>query len=107
MIAVALCAVLLALAVGMVRHFEERVRVERRLAEQARDQALRARELAQVRSALLFGDPQREACVVPAAMRAVGLVDEERGVLRQSRADGVGQAVSFSAGVCPRNIPLN
>jgi len=21
--------------------------------------------------------------------------------------DGVGQAVSFSAGVCPRNIPLN
>jgi hypothetical protein len=51
MIAVALCAVLLALAVWTVRHFEARVRVERLLAEQARDQALQARYLAQVSSA--------------------------------------------------------
>ena len=51
MIAVALCAVLLALAVLTVRHFEARVRMERMLAEQARVQALQARELAQVRSA--------------------------------------------------------
>ena len=51
MIAVALCAVLLALAVGTVRHFEAQVRVERLLAEQARNQALQARELAQARSA--------------------------------------------------------
>ena len=41
MIAVALCAVLLALAVWTVRHFEARVRLERLLAEQARDQAQR------------------------------------------------------------------
>ena len=51
MIAVALCAVLLALAVWTVRHFEARVRLERDLAEQARVQALQARELAQIRSA--------------------------------------------------------
>ena len=51
MIAVALCAVLLALAVMTVRHFEARVRMERLLAEQARDQAQQARDLAQVRSA--------------------------------------------------------
>ena len=51
MIAVALCAVLLALAVWTVRHFEARVRLERMMAEQARDQALQARDLAQVRSA--------------------------------------------------------
>ena len=51
MIAVALCAVLLVLAVMTVRHFEARVRVERLLAEQARNQADRARDLAQVRSA--------------------------------------------------------
>jgi hypothetical protein len=47
MIAVALCAVLLALATLTVRHFEARVRVERLLAEQARAQALLARDLAQ------------------------------------------------------------
>jgi hypothetical protein len=47
MIAVALCAVLLALAIWTVRHFEARVRVERLLAEQARAQALLARDLAQ------------------------------------------------------------
>jgi len=51
MIAVALCAVLLALAVWTVRHFEAQVMVERLLAEQARNQALQARYLAQVRSA--------------------------------------------------------
>ena len=51
MIAVALCAVLLALAVWTVRHFEAQVMVERLLAEQARDQAQQARYLAQVRSA--------------------------------------------------------
>ena len=51
MIAVALCAVLLALAVMTVRHFEARVRLERLLAEQARNQAQQARDLAQVRSA--------------------------------------------------------
>jgi hypothetical protein len=51
MIAVALCAVLLAPAVMTVRHFEARVRVERLLAEQARNQAQQARYLAQVRSA--------------------------------------------------------
>ena len=43
MIAVALCAVLLALAVWTVRQFEARVRLERDLAEQARAQALQAR----------------------------------------------------------------
>ena len=51
MIAVALCAVLLALVLLTVRHFEARVRMERLVAEQARDQALKARELALVRSA--------------------------------------------------------
>jgi len=51
MIVVALCAVLLALALWTVRHFEAQVMVERLLAEQARDQALQARYLAQVRSA--------------------------------------------------------
>jgi hypothetical protein len=51
MIAVALCAVLLALAILTVRHFEAQVRQERLLAEQARAQALLARDLAQVRSA--------------------------------------------------------
>ena len=51
MIAVALCALLLALAVWTVRHVEARVRLERLLAEQARTQAERARYLAQVRSA--------------------------------------------------------
>ena len=51
MIAVALCALLLVLAVMTVRHFEARVRVERLLAEQARNQAQQARYLAQVRSA--------------------------------------------------------
>ena len=43
MIVVALCAVLLALAVWTVRHFEAQVRLERLLAEQARVQALQAR----------------------------------------------------------------
>ena len=47
MIAVALCAVLLALAAWTVRHFEAQVRLERMLAEQARNQALLARDLAQ------------------------------------------------------------
>lgn len=51
MIAVALCAVLFALAVWTVRHFRAQVMVERLLAEQARDQALQARYLAEVRSA--------------------------------------------------------
>jgi hypothetical protein len=51
MIAVALCALLLALAVLTVRQVEERVRLERLMAEQARDQAQRATYLAQVRSA--------------------------------------------------------
>jgi hypothetical protein len=51
MIAVAFCAILLALAVWTVRHYEARVRLERLLAEQARDQAQRATYLAQVRSA--------------------------------------------------------
>jgi len=51
MIAVALCAVLLTLAVMTVRHFEARVRVEKLLADQARNQAQQARYLAQVRSA--------------------------------------------------------
>ncbi len=51
MIAVVLCAVLLALAVWTVRHVEAQVMVERLLAKQARDQALQARYLAQVRSA--------------------------------------------------------
>ena len=39
MVAVALCALLLALAVWMVRHFEAQVRRERLLAELARNQA--------------------------------------------------------------------
>ena len=51
MIAVALCAVLLAFAVWTVRYFEERVMREKMLAAQARDQALQARYLAQMRSA--------------------------------------------------------
>jgi hypothetical protein len=51
MIAVALCAVLLALALLTVRHFEARVRLERLLADQARNQAQQARYLLQVRSA--------------------------------------------------------
>jgi hypothetical protein len=51
MIAVGLCALLLALAVLTVRQFEEQVRLERLMAEQARDQAQRATYLAQVRSA--------------------------------------------------------
>jgi hypothetical protein len=51
MVAVALSALLLALAVWTVRHYEARVRLERLLAEQARDQAQRATYLAQVRSA--------------------------------------------------------
>ena len=51
MIAVAMCAVLLALAIWTVRHFEAQVMMERMLAQQARDQALQARYLAQVRSA--------------------------------------------------------
>jgi hypothetical protein len=50
MIAVALCAVLLALAVMTVRHFEARVTMERLLAEEARAQALLASDLAQARS---------------------------------------------------------
>ena len=51
MIAIALCAVLLFLAVMMVRHFEARVMVERLLADQARNEAQQAEYLAQVRSA--------------------------------------------------------
>jgi hypothetical protein len=51
MIAVALCAVLLALAVWTIRQFEARVRLERMLAHQARDQAALAIRLARVRSA--------------------------------------------------------
>jgi hypothetical protein len=51
MIAVASCAVLLALAVLTVRYFEAQVMRQRMLAAQARDQALYARDLAQVRSA--------------------------------------------------------
>ena len=51
MIAVALFAVLLALAVWTVRYFEAQVMRERMLAARARDQAVYARYLAQVRSA--------------------------------------------------------
>jgi hypothetical protein len=51
MVAVALCAVLLALAGWIVRHYEARVRLERMLADAARAQAEQARYLAQVRSA--------------------------------------------------------
>jgi hypothetical protein len=51
MVAVALCALLLALAILTVRHFEAQVMREKMLAAQARDQALYARDLAQVRSA--------------------------------------------------------
>lgn len=50
MIAVASCAVLLALAVLTVRYFEAQVMRENVMAAQARDQALYARDLAQVRS---------------------------------------------------------
>jgi hypothetical protein len=46
MIAVAFCAVMLALGVWTVRHFEAQVRAERLLAEQASYQALLARDLA-------------------------------------------------------------
>jgi hypothetical protein len=46
MVAVAFCAVMLALAVWTVRHFEAQVRAERLLAEHARYQALLARDLA-------------------------------------------------------------
>ena len=42
MVAVALCAVLLALVVWTVRHYEAQVRLERLMAEQARAQAERA-----------------------------------------------------------------
>jgi hypothetical protein len=51
MVAVALCALLLAPLVWTVRHYEARVRLERQLAEQARNQAVRARYLAQMESA--------------------------------------------------------
>ena len=51
MIAVALCAVLLALAVWTVRQVEMRVRLERLMADQARAQAERATYLAQMESA--------------------------------------------------------
>ncbi len=51
MIAVALCAVLLALVVWTVRYFEAQVMRERMLAARARDLAVYARDLAQVRSA--------------------------------------------------------
>ena len=51
MIAVALFAVLLALALWTVRYFEAQVMRERMLAARARDQAVYARDLAQVRSA--------------------------------------------------------
>ncbi len=51
MIAIALSSLLLALGVWKIRQFEARVRMERLLAEQARDQAVRARNLAQVSSA--------------------------------------------------------
>jgi hypothetical protein len=51
MVAVALCALLLALAVWTVRQVEARVRLERMMAEQARDQAVLARDLAQARFA--------------------------------------------------------
>jgi hypothetical protein len=51
MVAVALCALLLALTVWTFRHFEARVRLYRAMAEQARDQAQRATYLAQMQSA--------------------------------------------------------
>jgi hypothetical protein len=51
MVAVALCAVLLALAAWTVRRFEARVRLERLRADQARVQAERATYLAQLQSA--------------------------------------------------------
>jgi hypothetical protein len=50
MIAVAFCAVMLALAVWTVRHFEAQVRAERLLAQQARYQALLARDFSEARS---------------------------------------------------------
>jgi hypothetical protein len=50
MTAVGLCAIVLALAVWTIRRIEARVRVERLLAELARDQAQKARDLAHVRS---------------------------------------------------------
>jgi hypothetical protein len=51
MVAVAFCAVMLALAVLTVRHFEAQVRAERLMADQARLQAERAAYLAQMQSA--------------------------------------------------------
>jgi hypothetical protein len=51
MVTVALCALLLALAVWTVRQVEMRVRLERAMADQARAQALLARDLAQMESA--------------------------------------------------------
>jgi hypothetical protein len=51
MVAVALCALLLAFAVWTVRQVEMRVRLERLMAEQARAQAERATYLAQMESA--------------------------------------------------------
>src|SRR5438874_1727372 len=67
MVAVALCALLLALAVWTVRQVEMRVRLERLMADQARAQALLARDLA-----------QKEAAQAALAAAKLGTADQKK-----------------------------